>query len=189
MLVFYTCTYLLVGCSFYINHSLCIGSSPKQSQEVIGSSSLNYKQQVNRFFQENGIDPNYDYPYDLTNGFRCIVRYQLCGVNKEVDSKNYYSSKTEAKEQVAKLVLSKEKVSQVVSKGSTPPSKVWKSKLKEYCDKRRASVDMMPSYETRQSKNGFQSRVNFMGQIIEGEECKSKQEAEQNAAQHALRSV
>lgn len=148
---------------------------------------MNYKQQMNQFFQENGIDPKYEYLPDALC-FRCIVRYVRHGVAKEVDSVRCYSSKSDAKEQVAKLVLSNENV--VISKGSkgnTPPSKVWKSKLKEYCDKNR--IVFSNSYQTVPSGNGFKSTVAFNGHVFEGEECKSKQEAEQSAAKRALQSV
>ncbi len=150
-----------------------------------------YRQRVNRFFQENNSNP--DYTFDsktVPTQHRCIVRYTIQGESREVDSLRYYSSKGDAKEQVAKLVLERENVSQIVSKGITPPStKVWKSKLKEYCDKNKTVVTMMPVYCTKSSGNGFKSTVTFLGRDIEGEECKSKQEAEQSAARNALQSV
>ncbi|XP_064397902.1 uncharacterized protein LOC135344597 isoform X3 [Halichondria panicea] len=149
-----------------------------------------YKQKVNRFFQENGINPTYEYLYGSETGptqYRCTVRYTICGESKEVDSVHYYLSKGDAKEQVAKLVLERENVAPIVSKGISPPSnKIWKSKLKEYCDKNKV---VLPSYCTVPTENGFKSTFTLFGQDIKGKECKSKQEAEQNVAHQAWLSL
>lgn len=196
-------------CPYYYCHLLCTVGYPKPTQQALPPPQPkptqqalplpqggNYKQLLNHFFQENGIiDPKYDYypvRSDCASGFRCIIRYQLHGVAKEVDSERYYISKTDAKEEAAKLLLMKENVSPIISKGSkgaTPPSKVWKSKLKEYCDKQRVVSEYLPSYRTVSSVNGFKSTVTVIGRVFEGDECKSKQEAEQSAAQCAMKSV
>ncbi len=146
-------------------------------------STTIHRQKVNRFFQEKGINPQYEYLLCSETGppqHRCIVRYTIYGESREVDSVRYYLSKADAKEQVAKLVLERENVSQIVSKGIAPP---WKSKLKEYCDKKKV---VRPSYCTVQTENGFKSTVTFLGKDIEGIECKSKQEAEQSVAHQAI---
>ena len=164
-------------------------SPPAKSPAIPGHY---HRQKVNRFFQVNNINPQYTFDSETvpTTQHRCIVSYTIQGESREVDSVRYYLSKGDAKEQVAKLVLEREKPSQIVSKGIAPPSnKVWKSKLKEYCDKNKTVVAMMPSYRTVSSGIGFKSTVTFLGRDIEGEECKSKQEAEQSAARNALQSV
>ncbi len=153
-------------------------------------SPFENRQKVNRFFQENSIIPTYEYPYGSETGptqYRCTVRYTICGESKEVDSVRYYLSKGDAKEQVAKLVLERENVAPIVSKGISPPSnKIWKSKLKEYCDKNKV---VLPSYCTVPTENGFKSTFTLFGQDIKGKECKSKQEAEQNVAHQAWLSL
>lgn len=165
---------------------------PHCDNPVTSKDKQNYRQRANQFFQENRIKPQYEFTSDRTTiqpRYRCVVRYTISGESRKIDSRHFYSSKSDAKEQVAKLVLLKE-VTQVTSKGtSSPPSKVWKSKLKEYCDKNKAVVELMPSYSTVSSGSGFISTVTFLKSEYQGEECKSKQDTEQSAAYHAFSSV
>ena len=147
---------------------------------------------MNTFFQKNKVRPQFEIHSDTRSAggssrYLCIVRYTLNGQQKKVDSGHFYQSKADAKEQVARLVLSKENVGAVVGKGAaTPPTKVWKLKLKEYCDKIRVTP---PLYTTGDSGGGFRSTVKVAGRSYEGDVCKSKQEAEQSAACEALQCV
>ena len=152
---------------------------------------------MNTFFQKNKVRPQFEIHSDTRSAggssrYLCIVRYTLNGQQKKVDSGHFYHSKADAKEQVAKLVLSKENASTVVSmgaEGATPSTKVWKLKLKEYCDKKRATPELMPLYTTGSAGGGFRSTVTVVGCSYEGDVCKSKQEAEQSAAYKALQFV
>ena len=142
----------------------------------------------------NKINPQFEYHSDNTLGpstYRCIIRYTFNGQPNTISTGQYFSKKADAKEQVAKQVLAKEgfpdkrSISGVLSKGPSPPTKVYKSRLKELFDKKRLVVEIR--YSTVASGNGFFSTVCLPESTqIRGEVCKSKQEAEQSAAHQAL---
>ena len=82
------------------------------------NSSTLAEQQVKRFFKENHINPQYSYQSDSMTGstrHRCIVRYTINEQRKKVDSGHYYPEKQDSKEQVFKLILSRENISQDTS--------------------------------------------------------------------------
>ncbi len=89
-------------------------NSPRNSS----TSTENYKQQVERFFKENHINPQYSYQSDSMTGstrHRCIVHYTINEQIKKVDSGHYYSTKQDSREQVFKLIISRENISQDTS--------------------------------------------------------------------------
>ncbi len=107
--------YVLLG---FGNEMSPCAESPRNSS----TSTENYTQQVKRFFNENSINPQYEYQSDSMTGstrYRCIVRYTINGQMKKVDSGHYYPNKPGSREQVSKLILSRENVSQDTSKGTT----------------------------------------------------------------------
>ena len=151
---------------------------------------------MNTFFQKNKVRPQLHYSdtrtSDGSSRHTCIVCYTLNGQQKKVDSGFFYQTRADAEERVARLVLSKENVGAVESKRveEAPPStKVWKLKLKEYCDKMRFTLELMPLYTTGDSGEGFRSTVKVAGRSHVGDVCKSEQEAEQSAAREALQCV
>ena len=115
------------------------------------------------------------------------------GKTERVDSGGYYHSKGEAKEFAAKKVLIKETKGgtfEAVSKNTTPQDKIWKSKLKEYYDK-KGQPNASIVYKTFEVALGrFQSTV-FTGDFgpggAQGDVCDSKKEAEQSAARKAVK--
>lgn len=171
-----------------------IESVPRSKSTPVKVPGYTYKEQMQTFFQVNKINPQFEYHSDNTLGpsrYRCIVRYTFNGQQNTVSTGHYFSKKADAKEHVAKQVLTREGVSDrrpmsgASSKGTSPPTKVYKSQLKEYFDKKRLAVDIR--YSTVASGNGFISTVGLPESIqIRGEVCKSKQEAEQSAALLAL---
>ena len=152
------------------------------------------KEQMQIFFQRNKIKPQFQWLSDNQLGassYRCSVQYTFKGQINTVDSGHYFSRKADAKEHVAKKVLTREGISGqsnsgASSKGTSQPTKVYKSKLKEYFEKKRLTVEIR--YSTVPSGNGFISTICLQaeGIQIQGEVCKSKQEAEQSAAHQAL---
>ena len=151
-----------------------------------------HKEQMQIFFQRNKITPQFEWQSDNTLGtssYRCSVQYTFNGKKETVDSEHYFPNKPDAKEHVAKKVLTSVGLfgqcnSGATSKGTSPPTKVYKSKLKEYFEKKKLAVEIR--YTTVPSGNRFISTVNLQGEGIQGEVCKSKQEAEQSAAHQAL---
>ena len=175
----------------------CICTSNLYTHAAVSGKGLppsgSDRERLNYFFQTNKVNPQYDYVSDNTGGqprYRCTIKYFMNGKTERVDSGGYYRSKGEAKEFAAKKVLIKEtkgETFEVVY--TTPQDKIWKSKLKEYYDKR--GQPNAPVYKTFEVALGrFQSTV-FTGDFgpggMQGDVCDSKKEAEQSAAQKAVK--
>ncbi len=88
------------------------GSHQAHIESQQGSSAVNYRQQLNHFFQEKRIlNPKYEFDSNCSSGstrYRCTIRYTHNGEMKRVDSRRYYASRPAAKEEVARLVLLRE---------------------------------------------------------------------------------
>ena len=177
------CPYLLLC----IIHTVCTCCNISTEATARSTPTPTCKERMQTFFQRNKINPQFEYQSDNTTTdrarYRCIVRYTINGRQRKIDSGHYYYSKAEAKDQVAKLVLARENVVQEASRGNAPPSKVWKSQLKEYCDKKEQPN---PTYLTVPSGTGYVSTVTCCCSMFQGQVCGSKQEAEHSAAWCAL---
>lgn len=111
------------------------------------------------------------------------------GRTVSADSDGYYLRKDDAKEVACCNVL---KVSQQIqSRGADTKSVSYKSKLKEFYDK-RGEPNIQLNYETVPTGSpgnpSFVSSVFIkeLGRHVSGSSAKSKKEAQQSAAQYAL---
>nr|CAR65326.1 caspase-like protease 2 [Suberites domuncula] len=91
------------------------------ARNVGAQGSSSYEEQLQIFFKKNKIKPAFEFYSHQSNDatrssrYRCVVRYTIDGKPKKVDSGSYFLRKRDAKEQVAKLVLSKEETSRILS--------------------------------------------------------------------------
>ena len=150
--------------------------------------------------QSHGTKPQFDFICESSNGqqrYQCTIKYTLPGqLTKRCKSHGYYPSKADAKEQAARKILKDEgarllrsnvQEPQNVSRSTVAVSdKVWKSKLKEYFDK-KGQPSVVLDYTTWACPQGYVSVVcgPEFGEA-KGDVRKSKKEAEQSAAQKAL---
>ena len=147
----------IYSCIFLYHTDVSTGSAiPNHSES---SSSEDARTQLNSFCQTHGIKPQFSFIEDASSWqtrYKCTINYTINGRPERINSTGYYACKGAAKEEAARMLISKETSRMVLSRGATPTTKIWKSELKEYYDKRgRAGVPL--KYETKECpKNGFQ---------------------------------
>jgi dsRNA-specific ribonuclease len=119
------------------------------------------------------------------------------------DSKNYYSRKYDSRESAAQKILlklreverSRPRNTAGANQGptktqATAVATTWKSQLKEHYDKSGMAGEG-PKYNTVEVQGGFVAsvRVPRLGMEVKGDKKKNKKEAEQSAAEKAIRSL
>ena len=132
------------------------------------SMSKDNQTKLYSFCQTPGVKPQFSFNEDTSTG--------------------YYARQVE--EEAARRLISEETSQMVSSRGAAPTAKIWKSELKEYYDKTgRAGAPL--KYTTKECpKNGYQC-ILFAPDIgyVRGDICRSKSEAEHNAAYIALQKL
>ena len=151
----------------------------------------NYRSQFHEYCQKEGLKPRYDFIEDESGPstiFKCTISFTQNGSSVRADSNGFYLRKDESKEVACYKMLSKV-IQPIQSRGAVSDSVSWKSKLKEFYDK-RGEPNTQLQYQTRPVGSlCYESSVfvKELGKNVGGSTAKSKKEAEQNAAQTALR--
>ena len=71
-------------------------------------TAMNYRAQVNQYFQKNFVNPRYDYIEDYSTGkplFKCTIQYTLNGRTIRKDSGGFHLRKDDAREMASYNVL------------------------------------------------------------------------------------
>ena len=122
--------------------------------------------------------------------FKCSIKYSVDGRKERVDSGGYHATKAAAKEAAEREIMKKEASKGLHPRGAKPMKKTYKTMLKEYYEK-KGMQGVKIRYETKeQPRHGIQATV-YAPEIgsARGDFCRSKKEAENNAAFHVLQEL
>ena len=123
--------------------------------------------------------------------FKCSIKYNsINGQLEIVGSGGYHATKDAAVEAAEMEVVKKEASKGLHPRGAKPNEKTYKTMLKEYYEKKGMQGVKITYTRKEQPRRGIQATV-YAPEIsyTRGDFCKSRTEAENNAAFHALQEL
>ena len=155
---------------------------------------LNDQAKLNHFFQRHNMKSKYAYDEDHSTGlprFKCTIIFLWNGRTVRPDSGGFHSRKDDAKERAsskALLIVGTGIQSRGGNSEAITNNVSWKSRLKEFYDK-RGQPDLLLCYKTEEvAGNNFVSSIFIpeLGREVKGGLGRSKKDAEQDAARQSL---